>query len=279
MSQRVPWLTVSMLVGVGLLGIPVDAADETQVDRARALYNDGEFDEAIAAADKVLSDPGLASAAALVRARARLDRFRLEGEASDLDLARADLQKIPQDRLGPQERVEWEIGVAEALYLEERYGPAAELFGRVLEYGGPLDPRERERLLDWWASALEREAEMQARETRAVAYRRILARMEGEVAWNARSGAAAYWLAAAARGSGDLDRAWNAAVVGWVRASTTADASVLRADLDRLVLQAIIPEQARRRAGSGGDRPETVDAMAALAAEWQRIKASWDITR
>ena len=61
------------------------------------------------------------------------------------------------------------------------------------------------------------------------------------------SSAAGYWLAAAARSLGDTERAWHAALAGYVRASVAADRGVaLRADLDRLVSTAVIPERARQ---------------------------------
>ena len=43
-------------------------------------------------------------------------------------------------------------------------------------------------------------------------------RMEIEVRIDPGSAPANYWLAAAARGAGDLDRAWHAAIAGWIRA-------------------------------------------------------------
>ena len=60
------------------------------------------------------------------------------------------------------------------------------------------------------------------------------------------SAPASYWLAAAARGQGDLQAAWDAAQAGWVRAPLAADrGAALRADLDRLVQRAHRP-RARR---------------------------------
>ena len=58
--------------------------------------------------------------------------------------------------------------------------------------------------------------------------------------------AAAYWLAAAARGQGDLQAAWDAAQAGWVRAPLATDRGVtLRGDLDRLMQRGIAPARAK----------------------------------
>ena len=74
---------------------------------------------------------------------------------------------------------------------------------------------------------------------------RIVERMRSELALDPGSSPASYWLAAAARGTGYLDRAWQAAIAGWVRASLARDrGAALRADLDRLATEAIIPERA-----------------------------------
>ena len=83
--------------------------------------------------------------------------------------------------------------------------------------------------------------------------------MEAELRRDSASGPANYWLAAAARAVGDLDRAWSAASAGWIRASLAPDRGVaLRADLDRLVTQAIIPDRAarlpQREREAGADR-------------------------
>ena len=90
--------------------------------------------------------------------------------------------------------------------------------------------------------------------------------MTEELALNPGSAAAAYWLAAAARGQGDLQAAWYAAQAGWVRAVLAPDGgTVLRADLDRLMNRAIVPERSRIVAQS----PES------LLAEWEKFKETW----
>jgi hypothetical protein len=59
--------------------------------------------------------------------------------------------------------------------------------------------------------------------------------------------------------------AWDAAVAAWLRAALNPMPEQLRADIDRLVTEALIPERARAR-------HETVDAV---RAEWNEIKDRW----
>jgi len=80
------------------------------------------------------------------------------------------------------------------------------------------------------------------------------------------SAAAAYWLAASARGQGDLQAAWDAAQAAWARSSLAADhGEGLRTDIDRLVLHALVPERAKATA----QEPER------LRQEWERFKDRW----
>ena len=96
--------------------------------------------------------------------------------------------------------------------------------------------------------------------------------MRGELAPTPASSPASYWLAAAARGTGDLDRAWQAAIAGWVRASLARDrGAALRADLDRLVTEAIIPERAARL-----QTRDHRQAAGGMQNEWDAFKAGWN---
>ena len=102
--------------------------------------------------------------------------------------------------------------------------------------------------------------------------------MTEEIAEYPGSTAAGYWLAAAARASGDIERAWHAALAGWLRATLADDrGAALRADLDRLVNQAIIPERVAKLAktdpSARGDSLK--DAQAAMVAEWEAFKKAW----
>jgi hypothetical protein len=165
--------------------------------------------------------------------------------------------------------------VAEALYLEGAFGAAAELFEPLLAVSASLGPATRERVVDWWASALDAEARARPAARRAPFYRRIVTAMEAEWRQEAGAGVASYWLAAAARGLGDPDRAWQAAVAGWVRTSFAAGGfATVRRDLDRLVTEAIIPDRVREL---GLPAAEATAAAARLTAEWDEVKEKWSL--
>ena len=201
----------SILVALIVCSAPAAADDKDPLERARALYNDGRFDAAIASADQARLAPGRADRADLIAARAYLERFRGSGAPDDLTNA-------------------------------------------------------RERVLDWWASALDREARPRTDIERQAVYQRIRGRMQEEMAARPASTVAAYWVSAAARGQGDLQAAWDAAQAGWVRAGLATDRGAsLRADLDRLVLRGIVPERAKALA-----QPPDV-----LRQDWERFKERW----
>ena len=102
-------------------------------------------------------------------------------------------------------------------------------------------------------------------------YGRISTRMAEEIAQDAGSTAAGYWLAASARGIGDLERALSEATAAWVRASLARDRGVaLRADLDRLVVQGILPDRAARLT-----MRDNTQALAGMVGEWEAFKSSW----
>jgi hypothetical protein len=249
------------------------AAEPAALARARTLYNAADYDAAIAAAAEARRVPAAADAANLVLARAHLERYRQRVDPSDLTAARDALRTVNHEALSPRDRVDMLVGLGQSLFFGEAFGAAAELFDAALIQGVTLAPRARTLLLDWWASALDREAQSRDADRRAPVFERILARMEEELGLDPGCAPASYWLAVAARGAGDLDRAWDAAIAGWVRASLSPEtAESVRADLDRLVIHALIPERARQRQGSGRDAP---DPAAALRSEWEMIKSQW----
>jgi hypothetical protein len=95
--------------------------------------------------------------------------------------------------------------------------------------------------------------------------------MEDELRRDPGDATANYWLAVASRGAGDLERAWDAAVAGWVRSTLKPESSpALRTDLDRLVTQALIPERVRTRPAR--EQPEL---LASLRSEWDLLKQQW----
>ncbi len=233
---------------------------------ARLLYNEGQYEAAIAAAERARPMPGQADRADLIAARAYLERYRGSAAPDDLANARTRLTRLDPQQFGARERLEFIVGLGETVYFDGSYGAAANLFESVLDSAEAMAPTARERVLDWWASAVDRDVWPRPEIERQTAYQRIRSQMRDELEVRAGSAAAAYWLAAAARAQGDLQAAWDAAESGWVRAALTPDrGATLRADLDKLVLQAIAPERAKVLAQPA----ET------LLADWEAFKARW----
>ena len=203
------------------------------------------------------------------RSRAYLERFRTGAAPEDLNGARERLRRLDPRRFPARERAEFIVGLGEILYFDEAYGAASSVFETVLLGGdvlAPLDDIARGRVVDWWATAIDRDARPRSDAERRVVYQRIRSRMIEELASHPASGPAAYWIVAAARAAGDLQAAWDAAQAGWVRASLAGDGGVtLRADLDQLMQRAIVPERARVLA----QPPQT------LQAQWDQFKERW----
>jgi hypothetical protein len=258
------------VVFVLLVSGAAHAAEPAPLARARALYNAGDYDAAIAAAVEARKIPAAAEPGLLVMARSHLERYRQRADPADLIAAREALQGVRLQALSPRDRVDLIVGYGQSLFLSEAFGAAAELFDTALAQSSPLPSRSRALLLDWWASALDREAQKRPVDRRAPVFEKIETRMEEELHRDPASAPASYWLVVSARGTGDLDRAWDAAIAGWVRASLSPEsASTLRADIDRFVTQALIADRARQRPREGGD------AAAALRGEWELIKSQW----
>jgi hypothetical protein len=262
---------VRVVVVGGLLvasALPSAAAEPRDpLARARILYNQRQFEAAVSAADEVHGNPDRADSADLIAARAYLERFRETESPDDLTHARERLRRITAERFTPRERIEFIIGLGQTLFLDGAPGAAAAVFDTVLAAQDGLPGGARERVLDWWASALDRDARPRSDLDRQAVYQKVRDRMAKELEDNPASATATYWSAAAARGQGDLHAAWDAVQAGWVRALLAADQGVeLRADLDQLVQRAIIPERARILAQS----PDT------LRLEWERFKERWN---
>ena len=261
----------TLVAGLLWLAVPARAAEHPALALARTLYNAADYDGAIAAATIARTDLASADAAALVTGRARLERHRLRADPADLTAARDALATARAPQLSPRDQLDLLVGLGQSLYLGNAYGSAAEVFDTALGRGSLLLPRDRLMLLDWWATALDREAQQRPADGRPPVYRRIAERMEEELRQDPGSAPSNYWLAAATRGAGDLDRGWDAAIAGWVRAQLSPDTSVkLRGDLDRLVTEALIPERARTR-----PQREQADAATALGTQWALLKQQW----
>lgn len=271
-SRRlVPIVTAAIVIALALVARGAYAAEPPALVEARALYNAADYDGAIAAAVQARTQPGAADAAALVEARARLERYRQSAESADLSAAREALTAIHPSALTPRDQLDLLVGLGQSLYFGELFGPASELFDTALERGAFLPARDRMMLLDWWATALDREAQASAPDRRTRLYEQMAARMGQELRRDPGSAPANYWRAVAARGVGDIDAAWDAAVAAWVRAPLDSATSVwLRSDIDHLVTQAIIPERARTRPAR-----EQADATEAFRSQWESVKQQW----
>src|SRR5581483_8863543 len=195
---------------------PVSAASaaDDPLAKARQLYNQRQFQAAVDAAEQARLTPAHVDAADLVAARAYLERFRQSTASDDLTNARDRLRRIDPRRFNPRERMEYVVGLGEALFFDGAYGAAAAVFDSVLESRDATPGDARDRVLDWWATAIDREAKPRSDIDRQTMYQRIRVRMERELADHPGSSAAAYWLAAAARAQGDQQAAWDAAEAG-----------------------------------------------------------------
>jgi hypothetical protein len=265
-------LLVLLLLLAGPLSASAALDEPSLLLTARRAYNDARYDEAIDAARRAIQSGHQLDAARLVLARALIERYRQSTAAPDLDEARQVLQTIDDAHLRVPDRAELLIALGQVLYLTEKFGAAAELFETALAQPTVENAEATDRALDWWATALDRQAQDITADRERI-YARMLERVEAELRQKPGSVAANYWLPAAARGIGDLDRAWQAAMAGWVRAALAGPLGAkLRADLDRLVVGAIIPDRAREVAVS---RPEQRQIADAMTAEWDQVKQDW----
>src|SRR5262249_19175867 len=129
------------------------------LSRARLLYNQKQFEAAVAAAEEARVMPARADAADLVAARAYLERYRATLESADLNNARDRLRRIDPQHFSPRERMEYVVGLGETLYFDGAFGAAATVFDSVLQSRDATSADARQRVLDWGATGLGREAE------------------------------------------------------------------------------------------------------------------------
>lgn len=252
------------------LGVSVEATRE-DLARARTLFNERKFDQAIQAAEAARKTPETADAAAVVLARAYIERYRQGADPADLGAARAALTGAAAEKLATPDRAEYLIALGGSLFLEDDFGAAAEIFESALEIAPAAGEFAREAVLDWFGSAMERWAAPYTTTRRSAMLQRLVARMEIEQAKNPSSRAAAYWLVAGLRAQGDTDRAWQAAIAAWARAPLAGVRSIaLRADIDRLVREGLIPDRGREAPDGERTARET-----ALRAEWELVKQKW----
>jgi hypothetical protein len=259
------------LVGTAVLLLGGTAVQAQDLSRAHALYNDGRYTEAIEAATQAQTLPGTRQSAGVVLARAHLERYRDAGDPTDLVTARAVLSAVQIAGLPARVRVDYLFGLGQALFFDNSVGAAAQLFASATAEAWAVDAPMGEAMTDWWGSAVERALDGQPSEVRREHFQRLADGMQQELARHPTAAAPAYWVAAALRGAGEPERAWDAAVAGWVRAPMTGGAAAsLRADLDRLVVDAIIPDLVAARPVA-----EQAAATSQWRAEWTLIRQRW----
>jgi hypothetical protein len=270
--QRAYFLFTGVLLVAGVTG----SMAQREVDPltlARRAYNLRQYDQAVTLAMEARQQPALSNSAALVLSRALLARFRMVGDVADVATARQALLSVDPSQLMRGESAELQLGTGELLFVDDQFGAAAEMFEWSLDRPGTVPADQRDRVLEWWAASLDRYAQLAPDGERQVRYRRLLTRLDREGGSGPTSAVALYWLAAAARGVDDPERAWSLVIAAWVQAPVFAEpvGLTLRADLDRLMREAIIPDRARRAAPDA----DPVALKVALAAEWESLKERW----
>ncbi len=247
------------------------SAQNADLARARTAYNQRQFDAAIEAAVAAQRIPAMSDPAAVVLARAHLERYRERANPDDLSAARVALGTVRVVNLDPRDNVDFLMALGEALFFDDDYGAAATLFESGIDAAVALGAQTGEAMLEWWGSAVERQADALDREGRTPVFQRLRERMARELSRNPGSAAAAYFMVVAIRGTDRPVEAWEAAIAGWVRARLAgARSAALRADLDKLVLEGIIPD--RVRAVPADKRAQTESE---LRSEWTVVKERW----
>ena len=147
------------------------AAQRAELAKARAAYNQQQFDEAIDAAQVARKFPATSDAATVVLARAYLERYRQRANPGDLAAARVSLGTVRVTNLDSRDHVDFLMALGEALFFEDEFGAAAALFESSIDSAIAQGPGTGEAMLDWWGSAIERQADALEREQRAAVVR------------------------------------------------------------------------------------------------------------
>jgi hypothetical protein len=263
----------------GLVAVLIGSMGQIQtpdaLTRARLAYNDRQYDAAIGAAREAERTPATASAARVVLGRALLDRGRSTGEGTaDFEAARVAFASVRPQELGARDRVDFLVGLGVSLF-EERcpdgcFSGAAEFFEQALDRAASVGA-DREAIFEWWASALDQQALHAHEPDRPALYRRIVTRAQAERSAREDSASAAYWIAAGARGTGDFERAWGAAIAGWIQGRYLGPrGEKLRSDLDDHVQKVLLPERARDLVPQD-PRP----MLDQLLGQWNALKARY----
>ena len=264
--------TAIMVAGAVLACIvSVQAQESRELSEARVSYNAFDFDRAISLAAAARQDPVEADAASVLIARAYLGRYDQGTDPIDLSFAREALASVNASQLNRVDRAAWLVGFGQILYLDGRPGVAAEVFETALAITPDMPAADERTLLDWWATALDREAFSSTPRRRVELGEQIGTRMLAELAVSPGGAVPNYWLVASARTAGQFERAWDSAAAAWIRSRLDpASAPRLRDDLDRLVVEGIVPGLARARADAGleGDVETLLEAWARFKDEW-----------
>jgi hypothetical protein len=266
-----PRVRTSAILLVATITLAGGVAAQDPLDEARRLYNQGRYEAAERTARIAASEPRTENSAKVVLGRALLELYRESASEQHFSQAREALRTVNADQLDAGERVELMLGIAQGLFLEDRFAAAADVIEPIIVKSNTLGTVAHDRAVDWWASALDRHAQTRPIAERPAIYARVIARMSEELLRDTGSAPANYWVVAAARSSGDVERAWSGAMASWIRSILGRDRGVaLRGDLDRLVIQGIIPDRAAR---IGGKEPNMV--IAGLVGEWEAFKTAW----
>src|SRR3954470_3004614 len=177
--RRLAAPVLAMLVlAVPAAAQPAAPAAADPLAPARSDYNAGRFEDAIQAANGVRGT--VDAPASLIIGRAGLEQFRTTADAAQLAAARAALSHVDALQLSERDRLDLVVGLGEALFFDEHYQAAADLFESILDDVAALGPGPRDQLLDWWATAVDRHVRGLPVDKRAEAFDRLVARMEAE---------------------------------------------------------------------------------------------------
>ena len=248
-------------------------ASRADLARALSLYNDRQFDQAIEAASAARKSPETQDAGAVVLARAHLERYRRTGRSRGSQRRPGKPSaRSGRPSLEPRVRLEYLLAPRPGAVPRRRIRRGGHpLRQRRVFRRGSSTPRCGESFVDWWGSAVERQADVAAGALRVSLFNDLAEDMRTELGRSPESAAAVYWTAAALRGAGYSSAAWDAATSGWVRARLAGErAAMLRADLDKLVLQGVIPDRVRLLPPL-----ERAAAESQLRADWELIKERW----
>ena len=193
---------------------------------------------------------------------------------SEGNAARRAFASVKPQELSAGDRIEFLVGLGISLFedgcADGCFAGAAEFFEQALDRAA-VAGADREAIFEWWAAALDHQAQHGLEPERPALYRRILARAEAERAARDGSASAAYWIAAGARGVGDFERAWGAAIAGFIQARYLGPrGEKLRVDLDALVKDVLLPERARALAPE-----DPLPRLGQLLEQWNALTARY----